>query len=57
MSELSCDGKRTAKTEARENRYTHNSNDLNFMFKNGGREKVDNRPEVEGKRTEREDAC
>lgn len=57
MSELSCDGKRTAKTEARENRYTHNSNDLNFMFKNGGGEKVDNRPEVEGMRTEREDAC
>lgn len=57
MSELSCDGKRTAKTEARENIYTHNSNDLNSMFKNGGGEKVDNRPEVTGKRTEREDDC
>lgn len=54
MSESSCDRKKTAKTEARKNIYTQNSNDLNFMFKKGRGEKVGNRPEVEDKRTERE---
>lgn len=57
VSELSCDGKKTAKTEARENIYTQNSNDLNFTFKKGSGEKVGNRPEVEGKRTEGDDDC
>lgn len=52
MSELSCDGKKTAKTEARENIYTQNSNDLNFMFKKGGgrRSVIDQRLKVRGQR-------
>ena len=54
VSESSCDGKKTAKTEARKNIYIQNSNDLNFMFKKGQGEKVGNRLEVEDKRTERE---
>lgn len=57
MSESSCDGKKTAKTEARKNIYIQNSNDLNFMFKKGQGEKVGNRPEVKDKRTERESEC
>lgn len=57
VSESSCDGKKTAKTEARKNIYIQNSNDLNFMFKKGHGEKVGYRPEVEDKRTERESEC